>query len=80
VSAQYGQSFLNRFFALAAIKGSAAMILDLLGSSGTTTGCLINSCRIYVIADAMDHALYIVQLRMIVNFNKGKFAVMVNIT
>ncbi len=56
------------------------MILDLLGSSGTTTGCLINSCRIYVIADAMDHALYIVQLRMIVNFNKGKFAVMVNIT
>ncbi len=46
------------------------MTLDLIGAFGAAAGRLVDFCRIDIIANAMDHEAYIVQLRMIVNFNK----------
>jgi len=46
------------------------MALDLISRIGAATRSLVDFGRIDIIADAMDHALYILQLRMIVNFNK----------
>ena len=46
------------------------MALDLVSRSGAATGSLIDFCRVNIIANAMDHTDYILQLRMIVNFNK----------
>ncbi len=70
MSLKYGQTVLDRFAALTTIKGHATVTLDLIGAFGAAAGRLVDFCRIDIIANAMDHEAYIVQLRMIVNFNK----------
>jgi len=67
---QYRQTFLDRITALTTIKGLTASTLDLIGRFGTTLGSPIDLGGINIIANAMDHIHYLLQLRMIVNFNK----------
>jgi len=78
MSLKQGQAIFNGFPALTTIKRLTAVLLHIFSRFGTARRGAVNGRRIDVIADAMDHVHYLLQLRMIVNCNKLQFAVMVN--
>ena len=62
-----GKPVIDRLAALTAIKGRAVKPLDIFGAPRAAGGCTVDLFGIDIIADAMDHRIHLLQLRMIVN-------------
>ena len=62
-----GQALCDAAFALPAIERFAMMGQHLFGSAGPCIGGFVNFGRIDIIADAVDHEIELLHLRMSVN-------------
>ena len=63
------QASRDRFAAFSAIERRSAMALHTGRGSRAAARSAVDSFRIDIVADAMDHTHFILQLRMIVNAN-----------